>query len=176
MKNSILFLIIVFLSTSVSGCASPKKEIEISGNVKTTGNSISVNGTSTLEVGSEIKIELKEIESGTMLEENTVKVNENGNYSLNFSRENREEEHKLSVTFYPNEQTKDIQKVYGIIGENISESSPGLFNYNKDGEEYTGVRMFDFIYKVGDGAAGQRTFLLGNFDDPNQTKEGGSNE
>jgi type 1 fimbria pilin len=165
MKNSILFLIIVFLSISVSGCASPKKEIEISGNVKTTGNSISVNGTSTLEVGSELKIELKKIDSNTILEENTVKVDENGNYRLNFSRENREEEHKLSVTFYPYEQTEDIQKVYGTNGENISESSPGLVNYNKDGEEYTGVRMFDFIYKVGDGSAGQRTILIDNFDD-----------
>jgi type 1 fimbria pilin len=172
MKKFIVFLVTISLLFLVSGCANPQKEINITGNVKTVGSNISVNGTSTLEVGSEIKIELIKINSETVVEENTVKVDENGNYGLNFSREDREEDQKLAVSFYPNEQPEDIKEVYGTYGENISDSSDGLFTFNKDGEEHTGVRMFDLIYKVGNGAAGQRTFLLNHFDNPNDIEKG----
>jgi type 1 fimbria pilin len=172
MKNSFVFTIVIVLLLVVSGCAAPKQEIEILGNVKTVGNNISVNGTSTLEGGSEIKVELEKLGTNTILNENAVKVDEDGNYSLNFSRENREEDQKLVVSFHPEEQPEEIQKIYGANGENISENSPGLFQYSIDGDEYTGVQMFDFIFRVVKGETGQRTFLNEYFDNPNETING----
>jgi type 1 fimbria pilin len=172
MKKTYVFLVILFLLISVIGCAAPKKEVEISGNVKSVGNNISVNGTTKLEGGSKIKVDLRELETDSVLQENTVKVDEEGNYGLNFSRDNKEEDQKLVVSFHPEDQTEDIKKIYGAKGENISENSTGLFQYSKEGNEYTGIQMFDFIYKVVKGSAGQRTFLLDHFEDPNVTVGG----
>jgi type 1 fimbria pilin len=171
MKTYICLLVSIFILISVSGCDAPKKEVELSGNVKTTGNNISVNGTSTLEKGAKIKIELKQLGTDAVLEENTVAVDEHGNYSLNFSRENRDEDQKLTVSFTLEEQSEEIQKTYGVHGENISESSIGIFNYRINGEKYNGIRMFDFVYKVVKGSTGQRSFLLDQFHDPNEGEE-----
>ncbi|MGM0854747.1 MAG: hypothetical protein ACQEWI_19410 [Bacillota bacterium] len=171
MKNLFVFIGIVLLLV-VSGCSEQKQKIEILGNVKSIGSNIAVNGTSTLEGSSEIKIELKDLEAETVLQENTVIVDADGNYSLNFSRENREEDQKLVFSFNPEEQSEDIQKIYGANGENISENSPGLFQYSINGNEYSSIQMFDFIYKVVKGSAGQRTFLTEYFDNPNETKDG----
>jgi hypothetical protein len=168
MKYLYLFLfVLIFLF--ISGCGESKKKIEILGNVKSIGNTISVNGTTTVESGSEIKVELRELETDTVLQENMAKVDQEGNYNLNFSRDNRDEDQKLVVLFQPEEQPENIQKIYGEHGENISENSSGLFQYSKDGKEHTGIQMFDFIYKVVKGSTGQRTFLTENFENPNET-------
>ncbi|MFI8685721.1 hypothetical protein [Rossellomorea sp. NPDC077527] len=169
MENHKLLIMIVLLVLLFSGCAASKKEVKIAGNVKTVGNKVSVNGTSTLEKNSEIKVELKDIESDAVLEEAIVKVNADRTYSANFSRENRDEEQKLVVTFKPEEQPADIQKIYGPKGENIGDGSPGLV---KEGE-FARIQMFDFIYKVEKGSVGQRTFLLDTFNNLSENSSGG---
>ncbi|XXM72703.1 hypothetical protein ACQ0QQ_02060 [Lysinibacillus sphaericus] len=171
MKHPFLISFILLLLI-LNACASPQKEIDISGNVKSVGNTVSVNGTTTLESDSEIKVQIRELGSDTVIKEQTAKVDSEGNYSLNVSRDKREEDQKLVVLFQPDEQSEKIQKIYGEYGENISENSSGLFRYSKGGKEYEGIRMFDFIYKVVKGSTGQRTFLTENFNNPDEQSGG----
>jgi type 1 fimbria pilin len=173
LKNDNILLMLVLLVLTLSGCVASKKEVKIAGNVKTVGNTVSVNGTSSLEKDSEIKIELKDIETDAVLEETKVKGNGDRTYSANFSRDNRKEYQKLVVTFNPEEQSDKIQEIYGHNGEHIWDGSPGLVKDRKDGGEFTRIQMFDFIYKVEKGSAGQRTFLLDYFDNPGETSDGG---
>jgi hypothetical protein len=171
MKHPFLVLLILLILT-LSACASPKKEIDISGNVKSLGNTVSVNGTTTLESDSEIMVQLRELESDIVIQKQIAKVDSEGNYSLNLSRDKREEDQKLVVLFQPDEQSEKIQKIYGEQGENISENSSGIFQYMKSGKEYAGIQMFDFIYKVVKGSTGQRTFLTEDFNNPNESSDG----
>ncbi|MBN8191782.1 hypothetical protein JI667_06410 [Bacillus sp. NTK074B] len=161
-------LLIMFglLALVLSGCAASKKEVKIAGYVKTVGNTVSVNGTSILEADSKIKIELKDIETDAVLEEAVAKVNKDHTYSASFKRDEKAEEHKLVVTFNPDDQPDAIQNIYGRHGENIREGSPGLVRIRKDGDEYACIQMFDFIYKVEKGSPRQNTFLLDYFNHP----------
>ena len=169
MIHNRVLVLLGLLALILSGCAASKKDGEIAGDVKTVGNTVSVNGTSTLEEGSEIKVELRDIETDSVLEETIVKVNGDHTYGANFSRDKRDEDQKLVVTFNPEEQPADIQKIYGRKGENIRDGSPGLV---KDGE-FNRIQMFDFIYKVVKGSVGQRTILLDSFHIPSDINSGG---
>ncbi|KSU56813.1 hypothetical protein AS034_22000 [[Bacillus] enclensis] len=162
---------LILLVLILNACASPQKEIDISGNVKSVGNTVSVNGTTTLESDSEIKVQIRELGADTVIQEQTAKVDSEGNYSLNLSRDKREENQKLVVLFQPDEQSEKIKEIYGEHGENIDETSAGIFQYSKGGKEYAGIQMFDFIYKVVKGSTGQRTFLTENFNNPNEQSD-----
>ncbi|MCR8848523.1 hypothetical protein NQ095_08925 [Rossellomorea sp. SC111] len=126
-----------------------------------------------LEQGSHIRIELKEIESDMVLEEAIVEVANDKTYSANFSRDEKGDNQKLVVSFNPEEQSDDIKKIYGSNGENIRKESPGLVKNRKGGNEYTRIQLFDFIYAVEKGSAGQRTILLDYFHNPEETSSGG---
>ncbi|MCA1055869.1 hypothetical protein LCM10_12800 [Rossellomorea aquimaris] len=166
-KSLYKILIILLMMIVMGGCEEAKKVIEISGNVKSIGNHISVNGTTNLKKGSKLKVELRDIEINHVIEKHNVNVKEDGVFNVNFSRDDRGEDHKLVVNFYPHEQTEQIQKIYGAAGGLISEHSQGYVQYSKEGNDVSGIQMFDFIYKVEKGSVGQRTFLLDHFENPN---------
>jgi type 1 fimbria pilin len=171
--NHKILIILGLLVLLCNGCVASKKEVKMAGNVKTIGNKVSVNGTSSLEAGSHIRVELKDIESDRVLEDDIVEVAKDKTYSANFSRDEKGENQKLVVSFNPEEQPDDIKKIYGSNGENIRAESPGLVKDRKDGNEYTRIQLFDFIYAVEKGSAGQRTILLDYFDNPEEASSEG---
>ncbi|RIW30413.1 hypothetical protein D3H55_16905 [Bacillus salacetis] len=152
MKKILLFFCVVMIGLS-AGCSTPKKEVQLEGRIKTVGNHVIVNGTSSLEENAVITVQLKDIDSQQVEKETEVKTDKDGNYQVQFVRDRLETQYELSVAFNPSEQDEDIKKIYGGEGENIAASSIGF------DEEYQGIKLYDRILPIGEGSVGQKTNL-----------------
>ncbi len=82
--------------------------------------------------------------TGPIIGEGEIIISEEGTFRGRVRRKVIEEYSKLTVTFRPEKQSKEIQDIYGVHGENISNSDNSITNihYELDGQQYTGYQVY----------------------------------
>jgi hypothetical protein len=80
----------------------------------------------------------------------TGEVGDDGSFLIVIKREDPEKRYQVSVQFRPELQSQPVKDLYGETGENIGPGN-GVFQYEVDQTEFTGIALYGPLPKLSDG-------------------------
>jgi hypothetical protein len=145
--------------------AKGKESISLQSSMQFSKDKLVFRGVTDLPKGAVIEASLKEYPEEVTLDQvmnaeaepldgskvsQTGEVDDDGSFLIVMKREDPEKRYQVSVQFRPELQPQHVKDVYGETGENIGPGE-GVFQYEVDQSEFTGIALYGPLSNLTDG-------------------------
>jgi len=131
---------------------------QIKGNVISSEQFITIQGTSNLYEGTELEVKI----DTDLIKPAKVIVDKEGNFSVYIDNPPLETDTEMWMMMKPDKQSKELQEKYGVDGENIANEYQ--FEYESNGKKITGLVVNSMIDKIAPNIVGGSEKLIPGYE------------